>query len=83
MQDLLRGRAGFGGAAVDLADVGGGGLGALRDVLDAAGDLLGRCALLLDPLAIDEAMLEIWPMVAPISLIAATDSCVASCMPEM
>ena len=28
-------------------------------------------------------MVEIWPMVAPISLIAATNSCVASCMPAM
>ena len=48
IQHLFRGRAGFGGAAVDLADVGGGGLRALRDGLDAAGDLLRRRALLLD-----------------------------------
>src|SRR5207247_1343618 len=34
-------------------------------------------------LAIVEAMSEILPMVPPISLIAATDSCVAPCMPEL
>src|SRR6266566_4928106 len=34
-------------------------------------------------LAIVEAMLEIWAMVPPISLMAATDSCVAPCMPRM
>ena len=34
-------------------------------------------------LAIAEAMFEIWPMVPPISLMAATDSWVATCMPVM
>ncbi len=34
-------------------------------------------------LAIVEAMSEILPIVPPISLMAATDSCVAPCMPEM
>src|SRR5207253_10379539 len=34
-------------------------------------------------LAMVEAMSEIFPMVPPISLMAATDSCVAPCMPEM
>ena len=48
IQHLLRGRAGFGGAAIDLHDVGGGFLGALRDVLNAARDFLRRRALLLD-----------------------------------
>ena len=48
VQHLFRRRAGFGGAAVDLHDAGGGLLGALRDVLHAAGDLLRRRALLLD-----------------------------------
>ncbi len=43
-----RGRAGLGGAAVDLADIGGRGLGALGDRLDAARDLLRGGALLLD-----------------------------------
>src|SRR3954447_8935455 len=33
--------------------------------------------------AIDEAMVEIWRMVPPICLIAATDSWVAACMPGM
>src|ERR1700712_5775360 len=48
IQHLLRGGPGFGGAAIDLHDAGGGLVGALRDVLDAARDLLGRRALLLD-----------------------------------
>ena len=40
--------AGFGGAAIDLHDVGGGLAGALRNALHVARDLLGRGALLLD-----------------------------------
>ncbi len=48
IQHLLGSRAGFGGAAVDLHDVGGGFLGALGDVLNAARDFLRRRALLLD-----------------------------------
>src|SRR4029077_587696 len=46
-QHLFRGRAGFGGAAIDLHDVDGGILGPLRDVLDVARDFLRRRALLL------------------------------------
>src|SRR5258708_31250293 len=47
-EHFLRGRPGFGGAAIDLHDVGGGLLRTLRDVLHAARDLLRRGALLLD-----------------------------------
>ena len=38
---------------------------------------------MLTAVAMVAAIREIWPMVSPISLIAATDSCVATCMPVM
>src|SRR5882757_10388711 len=47
VQYLFGGRAGFGGAAIDLGDIGGRRVGALRDGLDTARDLLGDRALLL------------------------------------
>ena len=44
--NLRRGRAGLGGAALHVGDVGGDLLGALRGLLDVAGDFLRRRALL-------------------------------------
>jgi hypothetical protein len=48
IQYVLRRRPGFGGAAIDLGDIGSGLVSALRDALNAAGDFLGCRALLLD-----------------------------------
>src|SRR5260221_5530248 len=47
IQYILRRGPGFGGAAIDLGDIGGGLVGALGDALNPAGDLLGCRALLL------------------------------------
>src|ERR1700675_3513515 len=63
IQHLLGGRPGFRRAAIDLQDIGGGFMGALRDVLNAARDFLGRRVCCSTALAIVEAMLEIWAMV--------------------
>src|SRR5258706_1509525 len=48
IQYVLRRGPGFGGAAIDLRDIGGGLMGALGDALNAAGDFLGCRALLLN-----------------------------------
>ena len=78
------GRAGFGGAAVDLHDVGGGFLRCPWRRSERCARSPGSPSLAAPPRwRWSRRSSEIWPMVPPISLIAATDSCVAPCMPEM
>jgi len=66
-----------------LHDIGGSLLGSLATVwtLRAISRVAELCCS--TALAIDDAMFDISAIVPPISLMAATDSCVASCMPEM
>ena len=71
------------GAVVDLGDVGGDLRRAGRRLLDVAGDLLGGAACSSTAAAMAAAISAMRPMVPPISLIAATDSCVAVCMPAI
>jgi len=81
-REHLRGRrAGLGGAALHVGDVGGDLLGALRGLLHVAGDFLGGRTLLFHREAMVDEISDSFSMVPEISLIAFTDSCVAAWMP--